>query len=547
MKKLLSQHKWLLTLLLFVFASIVSIYLTDLANGHIWSYLGLDTDGRFHIMRMEGLYQSMKEGVLFPVVNMSFLGGFGYISNVFYSNLWLYPAAILRFAGFSIAQSFVIYYVMLNFCTFLTSFFAYYRASHQYNKSLIFSFVYTLGAYSIFDMVRRFDVGEVLTLVFLPIVMLGIYEIFYADDKKWLYLTVGMVAIIYSHALSPILIAIFIVLVILFRLRTLIRQPRRILKLFYAGGTSLILSLAYFLPIIEQLKHTQFKLTSPLVDVVQRSSTLPELFSWSLTNNVNQQGIGLILILVAVMIPLVIWKVKTPVIRDFAIIGEILLIMTTNIFPWKFFENTPLKMIQFPWRFNMIITILFAIFLASDPLKLFNRNWKRISLIVMTMLVTVVSEAALIKNNPNEYNSYASFDNVDTYSIGIGEEYLPKNANLTELRSTSHKPEVKSGSAIISDFKQVGSKVSFQYQDAKNAKVDLPIIGYYGYSSKSSIGKVSQLKMDQKNNGLGTVTIHGNGAVKVNYYPTMIQQLSKLVSLMGLLVVSFIFVIRKKE
>jgi len=547
MKKLLVQHKILLTLLLFLLTSIVSIYVTDLANGHIWSYLGMGTDGRFHVVRMQGLYESIKQGTFLPIVNMSALGGFGYISNVFYSNLWLYPVALLRLISLPMAQSFVIYYILLNFCTFLTSFFAYFHVSRRYDKSLVFSFIYTLGTYRIFDMVRRFDIGEVLTLTFLPIVVLGVYEIFYGREKEWLYLTLGMVAVIYSHALSPILIMIFIVLVIAFRMKTLIREPKRIWALIKAGLVSLALSLAYFLPILEQLKHTQFKLTSPLVDVAQRSVSVPNLFKWSLTNDMNESGIGLILILAAIMVPFTIWKVKNPAVRDFTIIGIILLFMTTNLFPWNIVEKTPLKMIQFPWRLNMIITILLAIFLASDSLNWFEQNWKKAILMVAAVGLTFNSEYVLIQNFPREDNSYANFDNIDTYSIGIGEEYLPKTTNLNQLRKTSHQPQIASGKATLSHFKKVGSKLSFEFKNADNAKINLPIIGYYGYSSKGSTGRVSKVIMGKNNNGLGQVKVTGNGVVRVNYDATFIQKSSKVVSITALIILIFTWIFKKKR
>jgi hypothetical protein len=86
----------------------------------------------------------------------------------------------------------------------------------------------------------------------------------------------------------------------------------------------------------EQLKHTQFKLTnSPLIDVSQSGITVKQLFYWSATSDLYIQNIGLILLIVAIVIPFVIWKIKVPVIRDFAIISEILLFMTTDLFPWK--------------------------------------------------------------------------------------------------------------------------------------------------------------------------------------------------------------------
>jgi hypothetical protein len=536
MKKILLKYKFPLTLILFLVVSILSIYLTGL-DGHIWSFLEMGNDGRFHVMRMQGLYEAIKAGNFFPVVNMSFLGGFGYISNVFYSNLWLYPVAFLRLLGMTTVQAFISFYILINFVTFVISFSCFYTASKKFDKSLVFSFVYTLSIYRIFDMVRRFDIGEVLTLTFLPIVILGVYEIFYADNSKWWYLTIGMTAVIYSHALSPILIAIFIFLVVVFRIKTLIKEPKRILTLIYSGLSSLLLSLGYFLPMYEQLKHTQFKLTNaPLIYVSQGSMQVPELIKLSLRNDLFTQNIGLLMLLVAVIIPVIAWK-ATPVVRDFAIIGEILLLMTTDIFPWKLFIHTPLNMIQFPWRFNMLVTILFAVVLASDPKGWLNRFWKKGAVISLTIVMIFLSEFSLITNHPAQDDSYAAFNNLNVYSIGAGQEYLPKNASLTQLRNTKHVPEVKSGAVKIKNFQQHGSSIKLDFSAARSSKIDLPIIGYYGYSSDSSTGNVSTVKMDQTNNGLAQVKVNGNGILRADYQKTPIQKISKLISLMSFLII----------
>jgi len=545
MKKIFVQHKFLLTLLLFLFASLASIYLTGL-DGHIWSFLDSGHDGRFHIVRMEGLYRSIKNGVYFPTVNMFFLNGFGYISNVFYSNLWLYPVAMLRLAGLSVVQAFVTFYVFLNFVTFVTSFWSYYQASHRYDKSLLFSFIYTLSTYRIYDMVRRFDIGEVLTMIFLPIVILGVYQIFYNDERKWFYLTIGMTAVIYSHALSPVLIAVFILWVIIFRLKVLLKQARRILALIYAGLTSLLLSLAYFLPIIEQLKHTQFKLTyAPLINVSQTGLNLSNFFQWSLNSDIYNPNIGIVGLIIAVLIPFTIWKVKIPAIRDFAIIGEILLFMTTNIFPWKLFDKTPLNMIQFPWRFLMIITILFAIYLAYDGMSLMSQNWKKGLIIVTTIGIAMFSGHNLVIQHPDEVDTYQAFNNIDTNCIGVGEEYLPKEADYSALIREPHTPQVISGTVKISDFKQNGSKIDFAFQNAKDVKISVPIIAYYGYSARTSTGKVSKLTMNKTNNGLGQIIVNGTGTVRVNYVKTPIQKFSKILSIFSL-VVLILLLVRKK-
>lgn len=547
MKKWMFQHRFSLTVVLFIFVSVFSIYLTSL-NGHIWSFLGMNNDGRFHVMRIEGLYEALKHGQYFPIVNMSFLGGFGYISNIFYSNLWLYPVACMRLLGLTSVQAFVLFYILLNFCTLSLSFWAFHHVSHQYDKSLVFSLMYTLSIYRIFDMVRRFDVGEVLTLTFLPVVILGVYEIFYGDRRQWLYLALGMTAVIYAHALSPILIAVFILLVIIFRLKVLLAEPKRWLALFYAGIVALMLTLAYFLPMAEQLHHTQFKLTySPLIDVSQSGMKLGDLIHWSLMDDLYIQNIGLILLLVAITIPFIIKFVKNPALRDFALIGEILLFLSTKWFPWQYFVHTPLNMIQFPWRFYMLVSILFTIFLASDPLRWFSQGWKKVLLVVVSLSLVIGAEQVLIVEHPDEYRTYSAFNDLDIYSIGGGEEYLPKDASLDGLISTPHEPQLKAGQAIISDFSQQDSKLSFKFQNANKARIDVPIISYYGYSAKASTGKVSKLTMDQANNGLGQVIVNGAGTVRINYYRTVIQKDSQIVSMISFIILMIGIAFQKKN
>ncbi|WP_338215641.1 hypothetical protein [Companilactobacillus muriivasis] len=546
MKKSFSQHKLLFILLLFAFVSVASIYLTDL-NGHIWAFLGMNDDGRFHVMRIEGLYQSLKRGVYFPSVNMSFMDGFGYIANIFYSDLWLYPAAFLRLLGFTTVQAFVSFYVILNFCTLVISFWSFYQVSRKYDKSLVFSLLYTVSFYRIFDMVRRFDIGEALTLAFLPLVVLGVYEIFYGNRHRWLYLTFGMVAVIYSHALSPVLIVMFICMVIVFRINKLIQEPRRILSLLKATFWAVMLTLAYFLPMVEQLHWTQFKLThAPLIYVSQSGMTLYDLIHGSVTDDLFNQNIGLLMLVVAILIPVTIWFVKNPALRDFAIIGEILLFMTTKFFPWQYFDYTPLNMIQFPWRFDLLVTILFTIFLASDPLNWFIAWWKKVLLVSLSLGLVVGAEQKLIVDYPQEYSSYQSFNKLDSYSIGSGEEYLPMNADLSVLMSTPHTPTLESGTAVITDFSQQGSKLSFNFQNANNGKIDVPVIGYYGYSAKDSTGQVSKFKMDLNNNGLGQVIVNGTGTVRINYYETAIQKYSRLFSIFSLLILMVAIIFQKR-
>ncbi|AUI71922.1 hypothetical protein [Companilactobacillus alimentarius] len=534
----------LATIALFLIVSILVIYQTQIFQGRIWSYLGT-SDDRFHNMRIEGLYHSLLRHQYFPFINMSFMDGFGYIVNVFYSDFLLYPAAFMRLMGYSSAQAIAGLNILLTFLTMGIAFLCFYKVSKKYWNSLVFSFVYTLSTYRMYDILYRHDLGEVGAFVFLPVALLGIYEIFYGKRQNWLYLTFGMTGIIYSHAISPILVAILIVIVAICQIGELRKAPQRLLSLLWATLSSVLLSLAYFLPMIEQMHHTKFLLTESSSNLATAAADFTDMAHASMNNNFNQANPGIVLFFAAIVVVVSAVKIKNKAVRHFSLIGAFMLICSTKIFPWVLLNKTPMKMIQFPWRFYMIVSLLLAVFVAADPLGIFKKKSMKIVLMVFITLISVSSAYRLVASSPLQRNTYAAYNQTEPFSIGAGQEYLPIGTNLSELQRATHKPKIQAGKAKISDFKQYGTRLSFNFKNAKNAKIDLPIIGYYGYQSTQSSGKVSKLKVDKRNNNLAQVTVNGNGKVVVDYFETTIQKASRRISFLSLLVIIAVLFINK--
>ena len=57
-------------------------------------------------------------------------------------------------------------------------------------------------AYRTADAFARFALGEFLGMVFLPLIIYGLYAVMYGKEKDWPYLALGLGKVIFSHNLS---------------------------------------------------------------------------------------------------------------------------------------------------------------------------------------------------------------------------------------------------------------------------------------------------------------------------------------------------------
>lgn len=545
-KKIKTSLLIILTALLFALVSFLTLYQAEISHGKIWAYIA-SSENRFQMMRIEGLYHSMQRHQFFPLINMSFLNGFGYIASIFNSDLLLYPAAILRLIGYSSAQTTVIYFWLMNFLTFGISFLCFYKAVPKYFNSLVFSFVYTLSTYRLHMMLFRQNIGEIGALLFLPIVVLGIYEVFYGDEKHWLYLAFGMTGLVYSQAISPLLVASLIVLIAIAQFKELQNHRRRLVSLLWAVIASTLMSLAYYVPIFEQLHHTKLILSQAQGRLPDMATDFADILGWSFNNTITQPNIGLILTVTALILLISLPKIKAPALRHFSILGLLMLLATSSIMPWVVFNHTVLKFMLYPWRLDLLATILLAIVLAADPLKIFDKKTFQLGLIALTMIFAVSASYRLVTGAPVQMNTYDAYNQQEPFTIDKEQSYLPVGTTLSQLQRSAHKPKVVQGQAKLKNFKQYGTRLSFNFKQAKKAKVDLPIIAYYGFQSTQSSGKVSKLRVDKNNNNLAQVTINGSGKVTVDYFETMAQKVSRRISFLTLLIIIAVVFINKLE
>lgn len=76
-------------------------------------------------------------------------------------------------------------------------------------KGLLAAFLYTLSIYRLIDLYTRAALGEGMAMIFLPLVMWGMYELFLGNEKKWYLAALGFTGVMQCHILSTELAVCF--------------------------------------------------------------------------------------------------------------------------------------------------------------------------------------------------------------------------------------------------------------------------------------------------------------------------------------------------
>ncbi|EOH95627.1 hypothetical protein UAW_01976 [Enterococcus haemoperoxidus ATCC BAA-382] len=540
MKTWINQHSRLLIFLSFFILSVLSLYIVYLQNNHIM----IGDDYHFHQNRIEGLALSLRHGLLLPKVSYFFIGGYGYASSLFYPDFYLYFPAILRVFGFSLATSFIIFAIGINLGTFILTYISGKYMGLSEMKSYLFSLLYTLSIYRLQDFFNRQAIGELLAMSFFPLVLASLYLLKHGKEKKWLLLTVAMTGIGLAHFISIEIISIFIGMYILLNLRSFLKKEV-IFAILKAAGVTILLLAFYLVPVFEQMKHTTFQVTSnPLTLISDRSYSFSELLANSFKNTVfhaSSANIGIILLAGLIIYGVMLFK-RDAQHRDLIILALFFMIIVTDLFPWHFFDQTPLNTIQFPWRFLSIVTLLLAYLIANDDIGLFKKIPSSQIILIMVILIGVgLYEKESIDTEGKRILSHHSYDQTNSYYIGAGHEYLPKEVDYSTIKKNKKRKVLYDSDQInISNTEMNFDSVAFDYhtKGTQETMVTIPFIYYYGYQAKIvSNGNVKTIPASlNKENGLVAIRLAEKGRVSIFYQTTWAQKISLSLSIITLLI-----------
>ena len=492
-------------------------------------------DTAFHINRALSL-----ESIFSSPINFETFRSYGMQVNNFYPWLTLYPLFLLiKFTNLAIGYNLFLYIVTL--ITLFICHYVMYEITKKHVTSSFFAIIYTTSSFRSVEIFLRGAMGELLAMSILPLILLGFIKLYDSKKESWVMLAISMTLLIYTHVLS---VAMTMVMIIIALIIQFYRKKKieifLIIKLIKAAIVTLLLSLAFIGPMIEQTLYQD--LNRPYVDILQKRAIYlgKEFLIGSIDSELLSFGIGLTLLICLIILTFNFKKLGI-LSKITYIMGIISILLCTKIFPWFALQNTPLNIIQAPWRF-MIFSTLFISFsvslFISPQLEKFSYTRRRNFILLLILAISILNYSSVVNmvkemnfqgtySNEQMENKLAEFENFDYVPIGYKkDQLLLKNHQVTE-----------DGQVIYSSFSPNKDEITFTFKSSKGKTIVLPVFGYKGLTVTVNSKNATVLKQ-----GGPFVTVKsesGINKVTIRYSYTFFSKISLFISIITLIVLLF--------
>jgi len=476
-------------------------------------------DGSQHLMRAFGSYQTLLEHKNINVIS-NFTNGFGYSWDLFYGPLSEYLQIVLGiiFKSFNLGFKMLIFIIMFLSGCFMYKFV--YGMTDKRNTALLSGIIYITSPYFFTDIYIRHALGECIAFVFVPMVFLGLYNLF-NTQKNHYYLAIGGIGLILSHNISTVLTVIFAFIYCLINIKNITNSYVK--KGLIIDFVFIIVITAFFWgPFIETKFFTEYQVfeknaMSTQGSIMSQSLSFKELFIASNNSTyIFEIGLPVILMIIFSFMTFLRLEENRKEYLFFLISGIACIWMSTKYFPWKILPNS-FYIIQFPWRMLLFSTFFFAVVCTINMSIVIRKfNIKDVFIIAIICLIYIISKYNYIPHSEEvpdvrDYEVLSVSGQDNEWLPGMGRlEYLPTKAyNNTFYIATREKGIIcLSGECEIN-----GTKVT-----TSNAEVvlELPYIYYPGYTVRFDGIRLNSFETEHGFLGISIVE-NEQGTIDVNY------------------------------
>ena len=300
-------------------------------------------DGSLHMLRLLGTMDTLEIGQFPPLINQNYCNGVGYAMNLFYPPLVTYlPLIIKLFVKNSMTNLKIFAAICIIFAGIAMYKFVY-QVTNKRVIALFSAFFYMIAPYKLANVYKRFAIGEFTAMVFIPLVFLGLYNLFEQDKKKHYYISIGAIGLMLSHTVTTLYTALFCIIYILFHIKKL-KEKVIIKKCIINVIFILLITMLFWLPLLEASYFADYTIMD---DAVMRTngdwaSKNTILFSQLFKDIGEENGttflIGIPTIVVIVLTIFVINKLDIKI-KEYYLLNIIFalisIFMASKFFPWK--------------------------------------------------------------------------------------------------------------------------------------------------------------------------------------------------------------------
>ena len=497
-------------------------------------------DTIFHMARFCNLADGLAGGQ-FPVRCGGWsYNGYGAVTSVFYSDFFLYPGALLLLLRAQPCYVMNLYMIALNVIAAAAMYHCARRMLGDRTAAVCASILYTLAIYRVTDVYVRCALGEATAMSFQPILLEGLWELVAGDRKKWYKLSLGASAVLLSHMLSTLILAVVTVGTFVVFLPRILRE-KRLSGWFKAAGLSVLLCLFFLVPLLmfsmqgmgaEDIRGKPYlNAISPAQLFLWGIGDLPvDLLDKSLADIPAEPGLPALLGCVLLLMAAASGRKEQRDREALACLGAgiICLLVCTTWFPWARMSKMTNKLtdyIQFAWRF-MMAAVMFLVPAAAWGYRRYLGDSRLI--ILSSLLLSVIMILPTTGEKVRQFDGI-SYGEVSTAFIQTPEYTLPGTRYEATVDRTVHI----TGNAELTEYSKQGTRIDCRVQAAEASVLEFPLFAFDGYRAELD-GR--QLEVDQGEYARLRIRLApgDSGKLKIRYAGRGIWRLSDLVTLMTL-------------